>query len=49
MQSRRVGLLTAPSQAAESNEAFERILSRNEEVLECKSDITKMLKEIHGL
>ncbi|THH26594.1 hypothetical protein EUX98_g7592 [Antrodiella citrinella] len=36
-------------EAVESNDAFESILSRNEEILDCKTDITKMLKDIAGL
>ncbi|KAH8100619.1 DNA-directed RNA polymerase III subunit Rpc5 [Cristinia sonorae] len=36
-------------EAAESNDAFERVLSSNEEILECKTNITKMLKDIKGL
>lgn len=36
-------------QAGESLEAFDSVLSSNEEILECKTDITQMLKSIHGL
>lgn len=36
-------------QAGESLEAFDSVLSKNEDILECKTDITQMLKSIHGL
>ncbi|GBE78334.1 hypothetical protein SCP_0112190 [Sparassis crispa] len=36
-------------EAAESNNAFEAVFSRNVERLECKTDITNVLKDIRGL
>jgi len=36
-------------EAAESNEAFEAIFSHSDEQLECKTDITSVLKDIKGL
>ncbi|PCH33532.1 hypothetical protein WOLCODRAFT_135179 [Wolfiporia cocos MD-104 SS10] len=36
-------------EAEESNDAFESIFSRKDEVLECKSDIATVLKDIRGL
>ncbi|KAH9946798.1 hypothetical protein B0H21DRAFT_778910 [Amylocystis lapponica] len=36
-------------EAAESNEAFEAVFSQSTEQLECKTDITSVLKDIRGL
>ncbi|KAF9821924.1 hypothetical protein IEO21_00354 [Rhodonia placenta] len=36
-------------EAAESNDAFEAVFSRSNEQLECKTDITSILKDIRGL
>ena len=36
-------------QTTEANEAFELVFSTSFEELECKTDITRMLKDVSGL
>lgn len=36
-------------QTTEANEAFESVFSTSFEELECKTDITRMLKDVSGL
>ena len=36
-------------QTSESHDAFDKLFAKNEEELQCKSDMTSLLKDIRGL